>query len=274
MVDSAPKPGVTRQVGCPSPLFGAACCLGLPCLENLCKRWRCKPAQPAPSLRVVCMHPSALSAPARPLQLRWVRIGGDIDLLDAPGIIPMSFKDQIAAQVRAGRRLRGWAHMGATCRRSRLLAGRSWPLETLPCSPTTHAPLCMWTPPAFPCLPHPQRLAMCNDIGEASYVDSLVAAAFLETVRRLPSAPSTLRRLRERYKLDLEGERGGLWAGWALGSWDPGGVGTGLQGGACVGRSSQQAWCRWHTGPPARACAPLPRSAACRRPPAAPASAP
>lgn len=33
-------------------------------------------------------------------QLRWARIGGDIDLLDAPGIIPMSFKDQIAAQVR------------------------------------------------------------------------------------------------------------------------------------------------------------------------------
>lgn len=78
-------------------------------------------------------------------QLRWVRIGGDIDLLDAPGIIPMSFKDQVAAQ----------------------------------------------------------RLAMCNDIGEASYVDSLVAAAFLETARRLPSAPAILQRLRERYKLDL-----------------------------------------------------------------------
>lgn len=35
----------------------------------------------------------------RTVQLRWVRIGGDIDLLDAPGIIPMSFKDQVAAQV-------------------------------------------------------------------------------------------------------------------------------------------------------------------------------
>ena len=31
--------------------------------------------------------------------LRWARIGGDIDLLDAPGIIPMSFRDQVAAQV-------------------------------------------------------------------------------------------------------------------------------------------------------------------------------
>lgn len=46
---------------------------------------------------------------------------------------------------------------------------------------------------------------MCNDIGEASYVDSLVAAAFLETARRLPSAPAILQRLRERYKLDLDG---------------------------------------------------------------------
>ncbi len=54
---------------------------------------------------------------------------------------------------------------------------------------------------------------MCNDIGEASYVDSLVAAAFLETARRLPSAPAIMQRLRERYKLDLAG-------GWA----QPGGV--------------------------------------------------
>lgn len=46
---------------------------------------------------------------------------------------------------------------------------------------------------------------MCNDIGEASYVDSLVAAAFLETARRLPSAPAIMQRLWERYKLDLAG---------------------------------------------------------------------
>lgn len=79
-------------------------------------------------------------------QLRWARIGGDVDLLDAPGIIPMSFKDQIAAQ----------------------------------------------------------RLAMCNDIGEASYVDSLVAAAFLATVRALPSGKQIARRISERYKLSVE----------------------------------------------------------------------
>lgn len=34
-------------------------------------------------------------------QLRWARCGGDIDLLDAPGIIPMSLRDQVAAQVGA-----------------------------------------------------------------------------------------------------------------------------------------------------------------------------
>lgn len=53
---------------------------------------------------------------------------------------------------------------------------------------------------------------MCNDIGEAAYVDSLVAAALLETVRGLPSARATLLRLRERYKLDLAG-KGRAWRG-------------------------------------------------------------
>ncbi len=48
---------------------------------------------------------------------------------------------------------------------------------------------------------------MCNDIGEASYVDSLVAAAFLHTVQRLPSGPRIARRISERYKLRLDGAR-------------------------------------------------------------------
>lgn len=78
--------------------------------------------------------------------LRWARIGGDIDLLDAPGIIPMSFKDQIAAQ----------------------------------------------------------RLAMCNDIGEASYIDSLVAAALLQTINSLPGRKQYVRKINERYKLKME----------------------------------------------------------------------
>lgn len=77
--------------------------------------------------------------------LKWARIGGDLDLLDAPGIIPMSFKDQIAAQ----------------------------------------------------------RLAMCNDIGAASYVNSLVAAALLRTFQGLPDASSILRKVEQRYGLSL-----------------------------------------------------------------------
>jgi ribosome biogenesis GTP-binding protein YlqF len=79
--------------------------------------------------------------------LRWMRIGGDLDLLDAPGIIPMSFKDQVAAQ----------------------------------------------------------RLAMCNDIGEASYVASMVAAALLQTMQDLPEGEELLDRIEARYKLALRG---------------------------------------------------------------------
>ena len=33
-----------------------------------------------------------------------------------------------------------------------------------------------------------QRLAMCNDIGEAAYTDSLIAAALYEHLARLPKA--------------------------------------------------------------------------------------
>jgi hypothetical protein len=57
-----------------------------------------------------------------------VRLGGELDLLDAPGIIPAAFNDQAAAQA----------------------------------------------------------LAICNDIGEASYVDSLIAAAMIIRIKALP----------------------------------------------------------------------------------------
>ncbi|KAI8468837.1 MAG: P-loop containing nucleoside triphosphate hydrolase protein [Monoraphidium minutum] len=76
--------------------------------------------------------------------LKWVSLGDDLDLLDAPGVIPAAFEDQIAAQ----------------------------------------------------------RLAMCNDIGEAAYVDSLVAAALVARVKRLPSARALAARLEKRYRLD------------------------------------------------------------------------
>jgi ribosome biogenesis GTPase A len=69
-----------------------------------------------------------------------VRLGGELDLLDAPGIIPASFNNQTAAQ----------------------------------------------------------RLAMCNDIGEASYVDSLMAAAMLIRIKQLPRSRGPLSRLQQR----------------------------------------------------------------------------
>lgn len=74
---------------------------------------------------------------------RWVRMGGDLDLLDAPGIIPASFNDQTAAQA----------------------------------------------------------LAMCNDIGEASYVDSLIASALMIRIKALPRNSAALQKLTQRYKL-------------------------------------------------------------------------
>ncbi|GAX81043.1 hypothetical protein CEUSTIGMA_g8478.t1 [Chlamydomonas eustigma] len=76
--------------------------------------------------------------------LKWVRLGGKLDLLDAPGVIPASFNDQIAAQ----------------------------------------------------------RLAMCNDIGEAAYVESLVASALIVRCKTLPGNGKLLERLQERYKID------------------------------------------------------------------------
>ena len=91
--------------------------------------------------RKVC---ESAAMPGVTRMLKWVRLGGELDLLDAPGVIPASFNDQIAAQ----------------------------------------------------------RLAMCNDIGEAAYVDSLVASAFIVRCKTLPNNHKVLARLTERYKLD------------------------------------------------------------------------
>lgn len=71
-----------------------------------------------------------------------MRLGGELDLLDAPGIIPASFNDPAAAQA----------------------------------------------------------LAMCNDIGEASYVNSLIAAALLIRIKALPRSSAPLQRLVQRYQ--------------------------------------------------------------------------
>ena len=49
-----------------------------------------------------------------------------------------------------------------------------------------------------------QRLAMCNDIGEASYVDSFIAAALLEVFRELPAFAAINERLKQRFSTFLQ----------------------------------------------------------------------
>ncbi len=44
---------------------------------------------------------------------------------------------------------------------------------------------------------------MCNDIGEASYVDSLIAAALLDTFAELPTEASIRQRLSLRYGINF-----------------------------------------------------------------------
>jgi ribosome biogenesis GTPase A len=47
-----------------------------------------------------------------------------------------------------------------------------------------------------------QRLAICNDIGEAAYVDSIIAASFIMRCRLLPNGYRVLQKLEARYKVD------------------------------------------------------------------------
>lgn len=54
-----------------------------------------------------------------------------------------------------------------------------------------------------------QLLAICNDIGEASYLSSAVAASLLETLRRLPSGQDNLAKLTERFKVEWTHEMSG-----------------------------------------------------------------
>lgn len=77
--------------------------------------------------------------------LRWVRMGESLDLLDSPGIIPGSIRDQTVAS----------------------------------------------------------KLAICNDIGEASYVHSAVAAVYLGILPTLPDGRRLVRKLERHYKITL-----------------------------------------------------------------------
>ena len=53
-----------------------------------------------------------------------------------------------------------------------------------------------------------QRLAMCNDIGEAAYVDSLIAAALFSMLHSLPGFEAVMPRLEERYNVPTQASRG------------------------------------------------------------------
>jgi len=77
-------------------------------------------------------------------QLRWVRISKEIELLDAPGVIPFKLDD---------------------------------------------------TDAAF-------KLAICDDIGQASYDNQLVAAELIELLKQLDDRINSLDALRGRYELD------------------------------------------------------------------------
>ena len=54
-----------------------------------------------------------------------------------------------------------------------------------------------------------ELLAICNDIGEAAYLDSQVAAQLLEIVRRLPCKYTVLQRLESRYGFSFQDEMSG-----------------------------------------------------------------
>lgn len=77
-------------------------------------------------------------------QLRWVRISQEIELLDAPGVIPAKLDDRDGAF----------------------------------------------------------KLAICDDIGQASYDNQLVAAELVELLKQLDDRINSLNDLRRRYELD------------------------------------------------------------------------
>ena len=52
-----------------------------------------------------------------------------------------------------------------------------------------------------------QRLAMCNDIGEAAYVDSLIAAALFSMLCSLPGYEAVMTRVEMRYNVSTQASR-------------------------------------------------------------------
>lgn len=93
---------------------------------------------------------ASANTPGLTKQLRWVRAGEDLYLLDSPGVLPARLLDQRAAQ----------------------------------------------------------NLAICNDIGKASYLQSSIASVFIERVKELPARDEILENIRLRYKLSADGLTG------------------------------------------------------------------
>ena len=54
-----------------------------------------------------------------------------------------------------------------------------------------------------------ERLAICNDIGEAAYVKSSVAAVLIERIRTLPSQGLILQKIEKRLGLAFDSSRTG-----------------------------------------------------------------
>ena len=52
---------------------------------------------------VIYLHRRVVESAAKPgvtRMLKWVRLGGELDLLDAPGVIPAAFDDQVRSKSR------------------------------------------------------------------------------------------------------------------------------------------------------------------------------
>jgi hypothetical protein len=107
--------------------------------------------------------------------LRWIRMGERLDLLDAPGIIPMSL---------------GTMLLQVLC--SRTLEMPSLRVQPRMMFPSKNA-LCTGDQRAA------ERLAMCNDIADTAYVQSSVAAAYIDLLKTLPDSSKILDRVHERY---------------------------------------------------------------------------
>ena len=132
---------------------------------------------------------SSAAKPGVTRHLTWLRLHGDIDLLDTPGMLRMTSQPELPG--------RGLDFGACRCEESRDYANAAQ--RTLVCVSGQIALRSGVLPMSITDQTAAQRLAMCNDIGEAAYVDSLVAAALFSTLRSLPDSDSICARLEERY---------------------------------------------------------------------------